>query len=75
MSINGIIISEGEHVTTNGGAGSGGTIVLATNYFQGYPKGIISVEGGEAKGNGGAGSGGRFKLFRFDWTKEEFYSS
>ena len=63
MTIKGTILSEGENVPedSNGGGGSGGTIVLSTNYFQGYEGiGKVSVKGGDAdaKGKGGAGSWG-----------------
>ena len=53
----GTISADGAKATSNGGGGSGGSVLIEVYEFEGYGK--ISVIGGAGWGSNGAGSGGR----------------
>ena len=67
LHLDGIIDSEGANGTSNGGGGSGGSVLIKTILFSGHGK--IVADGGSGDGDGGGGAGGRIAV-HVAWLRE-----
>jgi hypothetical protein len=78
VQVNGTVSVEGSSGTEGGGSGSGGTLTVYSNRFEGASTGILSVRGGASSGSGFAGSGGRLALYMslsYDYEGSSWSSS